>query len=103
MSLGRHHGDRAQHPSGEGGEQGRRADAVDLLPRGRAGERLLAYFDDVYVVARPDRVAAVYSMFQEELWRHARIRIHGGKTEVGKLGWSQTRVLRCPGTRGVRE
>ena len=30
----------------------------------------------------PDRVAPVYALLQQELWRHARIRVHDGKTQV---------------------
>ena len=49
-----------------------------LLP----GERLFAFLDDVYVVTTPDRVGFVHNILQEELYRHARIRIHVGKTQV---------------------
>ena len=68
------------------GKEGNRGDALMplLFSLGRAGERFVAWFHDVYVVARPDCVPAVYSMSQEELWRHARIRIHGDKTQVWK-------------------
>ena len=78
---------------GEGGEQGDplmpllfslgqhaalRAVQRQLLP----GELVLAYLDDIYVITTPDRVLAVYNLLQAELWRHARIRVHDGKTQV---------------------
>ena len=47
------------------------------LRRFHTGERLFAYLDDVYVVTTPDRVCEVLAM-----WRHSRIRIRGGKTQV---------------------
>ena len=46
------------------------------------GEVLLAFLDDVYVITKPDRVGDVYLALQEELYRHARIRIHAGETQV---------------------
>ena len=46
------------------------------------GEVLLAFLDDVYVITKPDRVGDVYLALQEELYRHARIKIHAGKTQV---------------------
>ena len=78
---------------GEGGEQGDplmpllfslgqhaalRAVQRQLLP----GELVFAYLDDIYVITTPDRVLAVYNLLQAELWRHARIRVHDGKTQV---------------------
>ena len=78
---------------GEGGEQG-----DPLMPmlfslgqhnalravqaRLQEGELIFAYLDDVYIVCSPERVSAIYAILQEELWRHARIRIHHGKTQV---------------------
>ena len=78
---------------GEGGEQG------DLLmpllfslgqhaalhaahSRMRSGETLFAFLDDVYFVVQPDRVGEVYQVVEQELYRHSRIRIHTGKTQV---------------------
>ena len=34
------------------------------------------------IVCSPDRVSAIHAILQEELWRHAQIRIHHGKTQV---------------------
>ena len=48
------------------------------------GEVLLAFLDDVYFITTPERVGDVYVALQEELYRHARIRIHVGKTQVEK-------------------
>ena len=62
------------------GEGGAALEAVRarLLPE----ERLFAFLDDVYVVTTPSRVGFVHNILQEELYRHARIRIHAGKTQV---------------------
>ena len=45
------------------------------------GELIFAYFD-VYIVCSPDGVSAINAILQEELWQHARTRIHHGKTQV---------------------
>ena len=65
----------------------RRANAALQEVQGRLhpNERLFAYLDDVYVVSKPDRVGAIYTVLQEALWTHARIRVHGGKTHVWNL------------------
>ena len=77
----------------EGGEQGgalmpmlyalgqhRALEAINA--RLRSGERMFAFLDDIYVVSKPDRVAEIYGIIEEELWRHARIRVHIGKTQM---------------------
>ena len=46
-----------------------------------AHERVFAFLD-VYVVTSPNRILAVYTILQAELWRHWRIRVHDGKTQV---------------------
>ena len=47
------------------------------------GENLIAYFDDIWVVSKvPDRVSHVYGSLQRNLFSHAQIRVHGGKTHV---------------------
>ena len=48
----------------------------------RRGELIFAFLDDIYVKTSPDRVSQVYAALQEELWRHARIRVHDGKSQV---------------------
>ena len=57
------------------------------------GDVLLAYLDDVYVKTLPARVGVVYASVDGELFRHAGIRVHGGKTRV----WNSagTRPLAC--------
>ena len=82
---------------GEGGEQGDalmpllfslgqhpalQAVQAQLLP----GERVFAYLDDVYVITTPARVGAIYRLFERELWIHANIRVHAGKTRVWNSG-----------------
>ena len=78
---------------GEGGEQGDplmpllfslgqhaalRAVQRQLQP----GELVFAFLDDIYVITTQDRISAVYNLLQAELWRHARIWVHDGKTQV---------------------
>ena len=48
----------------------------------RAGERLFAFHDDIFMVTMPERVGAVYSVVEEQLRVQARIGIHGDKTLV---------------------
>ena len=79
---------------GEGGEQGDAMmpllvslgqHAVLQAVQGRlvAGERLMAFLDDVYVATpTPDRVGPIYTTLDVDLYRHARVRINGGKTQV---------------------
>ena len=55
---------------------------AQLLP----GERVFAYFDDVYLTTTPGRVGAMYRLFERELWIHANIRAHAGKTRVWNSG-----------------
>ena len=56
-----------------------------LLP----SERLFAFPDDFYVVCSSDRVADVYASLQAEIWRHARIQVHQGKTQL----WNRDGVM----------
>ena len=78
---------------GDGGEQGDalmplmyslgQHKALDEITRGLLPtEKLFAYLDDVYVVTKPDRVATVYNVLQENLWFCAGVRINSGKTQV---------------------
>ena len=48
----------------------------------RDGEAIFAFLDDMYVVARPDRVRPLYDAFRAALWRHARVELNRGKTRV---------------------
>ena len=45
-------------------------------------ELIFAFLDDIYVKTSPARVSQMYVILQQELWRHARIRVHDGKTQV---------------------
>ena len=47
----------------------------------RANEHLFAFFDDIYITSKPDRVEAVliFISLEEYLYHHARIRIHVGR------------------------
>ena len=47
---------------------------------------VFAFLCDVYVVTSPRRVGDVYVALQEELFRHSRIRINVGKTQVWNAG-----------------
>ena len=46
----------------------------------RQSERLLAYLEDVCLVSQPDRARDAHNVAEQELWTHAKIRIHAGKT-----------------------
>ena len=52
----------------------------------RVDERLFAFLDDIYVVCSPERVFEIYKLLEEELWRHSRIQIHAGKTQIWNSG-----------------
>ena len=49
-------------------------------------ERLFAFMDDVYVRSAPDRVEAIHQSVDREMWDHARIRRHQGKTQLWNRG-----------------
>ena len=82
---------------GEGGEQGdplmpllfslgQHAALAAVNARLQDGERLFAYL--IHVISSPCRVLEVHRVLQEELWAHARIRIHHGKTQLWNRGGS---------------
>ena len=48
----------------------------------RRDELMFAFLDDIYVKTSPERVSQVYGILQQVLWRHARVRVHDGKTRV---------------------
>ena len=48
----------------------------------RPGERIFAFLDDVCIVCHPERVETVVSILAPELWAHAQIQVHEGKTQV---------------------
>ena len=49
----------------------------------------MAFLDDIYVVCAPERVADIHASLQVELWRHARISVHQGKTQL----WNRAGVV----------
>ena len=61
---------------------GQHASLEALQRRMRPTERLMAYLDDIYFASRPERVGDVVAASVQELWAHARIRVHGGKTHI---------------------
>ena len=78
---------------GEGGEQGdalmpmlfnlgQHRALVAIAEQLQENEKLFAFLDDIYVVCDPDRVGNVHQLLQRELWVHARISLHLGKTQV---------------------
>ena len=84
---------------GEGGEQGdpvmpalfalgQHAALVAVQDTLLRTEKLFAFLDDIYAVAKPERVAQVHATLERELWAHARIHIHQGKTQF----WNQVSV-----------
>ena len=90
-------GDMHDIPQGKGCEQGdplmpllfslaQHAALVATQEQLRPGEFLFAFLDDIYIVCLPDRVGDI----QEELYRHARISIHLGKTKVWNSGGEES-------------
>ena len=48
----------------------------------RVNEKLFAYLDDVHIASKPDKAGAAHASLEENLFGHARIRIHTGKTHM---------------------
>ena len=82
---------------GEGGEQGnplmskllavgQHSSLVAVSDRLRHGERLCAFLDDLYVASNPERTVDCHQIFREELWNHAKIRLHHGRMAVWNRG-----------------
>ena len=46
-------------------------------------DELIAFLDDINMKISLDRVVPVNALQQQELWRHARIRVHRGKHRCG--------------------
>ena len=80
-------------PQGEGGEQGdplmpmlfalgQHSSLVAVSDRFRHGECLCAFLDDLYVAATFEGIVDCHQILVEELWHHAKIRFHHGKTAV---------------------
>ena len=58
---------------------GQHASLEALQRRMRPTERLM---DDISFASKPERVGDVVAASVQELWAHARIRVHGGKTHI---------------------
>ena len=78
-------------PQGEGGTGGPPHADLQLgmhpalmvaQERLRPGVRIFAFLDDVCIVCLPERVETAVSIFAAELWAHAQIQVHEGKTQV---------------------
>ena len=81
-------------PQGEGGEQGDpmmpllyslgQHSALEATQEElREDEVVCAFLDDIYVVTPdPHRIGPIYTTLQQHLCAYARIRVHGGKTQV---------------------
>ena len=80
-------------PQGEGGEQGDplmpllfslglHTSLKSISDRLLTTEKIFAFLDDIYLVCRPNRVAAVCEIVRQELQRHTNIDIHCGKTKI---------------------
>ena len=69
-------------------------------------ERLFAFMDDIYVSSTPDRTEALHQSLDRQMWDHARIRLHQGKTQwnsgVAPEGWDRlTAAARTSDPSGV--
>ena len=65
---------------------GQHAALSAVASRLEEGQRLFAFLDDLCVLCDPTRVLDVFAILQQELWRHAGIQIHQGKTKVWNQG-----------------
>ena len=86
-----------QIEQGEGGEQGDplmpllfalgQHASLCAIDEGLAeGERLMAFLDDVYISTNPEGLQQAYGGAERVLWRHARIRVREGKSQVWNSG-----------------
>ena len=84
-------------PQGEGGEHGdplmpmlfasgQHSSLIAVSDRLHHGERLCAFLDDLCVASNPERTVDCHQILGEELWHHAKIRLHHGKTAVWNRG-----------------
>ena len=53
-----------------------------VAERLRAGEHLFAFLNDVHVASSPERSVDARLILEEEMWRHAKIRLHFGNTVI---------------------
>ena len=68
---------------------GQRAALQAVQRRLRPDEMLLAYLDDIYAVATPDRVRPIYDLLAHELYTHSHIQLNSGKTRVWNTSGNQ--------------
>lgn len=61
----------AQHPA-----------LVSLQSSLQEGEAVLAYLDDLYILASPSRIRPLYDTLADNLWQHARIELNATKTRI---------------------
>ena len=62
----------------------------------RQSERLLAHLD----VSQPDRARDAHNVAEQELWTHANIRVHAGKTHMWNRSVAGPRgAMSCSGKR----
>ena len=85
-------------PQGEGGEQGdplmpmlfalgQHQALVQTQARLGNTEKVMAFLDDIVISTHePVRVTEAHTIVAEELWSHARIQVHFGKTQVKNRG-----------------
>ena len=74
-------------PQGEGGEQGDPLMPMLFALGQSLGKRVRLRFPGRYLCGcMPERVADVYAIIQQELFAHARISVHHGKTQVWNRG-----------------
>ena len=66
------------------------------------GEHLTAFFDDVCMATPPARVGPMHAVVQEELFVHACIRVHHGKTKVWNMVWAGSTTQQWTRDQGVR-
>ena len=82
---------------GEGGEQGdslmpmffalgQHQALVQAQARLSGDEKLCAFLDDIYITSLPGRATEAHTIVEEELWTHAGIHLHHGKTKVWNRG-----------------
>ena len=73
-----------------GGDQGDAFMPVLLrLAVNRTLTALFTFSDDPYVIFQLQKVEKVHDATRDELWTHARIRLHDGKTKL----WNRSRLL----------
>ena len=86
------HGRETLDPSRRRGRRGNIATSPDAhalqfgdapsFEGGSGASQTFAFLDDVCVVCLPERVQTVVSILASELWNHAHIQVHDGKTQV---------------------